>query len=95
MPYIVDSSSLQLRLILISIICPQDGKIARARDMFFHSEAHFLLYSERAHFYRRLRVKGVRHVVFYQPPTYPHFYSEICNLMQVCFVYLLFRYVLK
>ncbi|XP_048486057.1 U3 small nucleolar RNA-associated protein 25 homolog [Plutella xylostella] len=60
----------------------KDGKIARARDMFFHSEAHFLLYSERAHFYRRLRVKGVRHVVFYQPPTYPHFYSEICNLMQ-------------
>ncbi|OWR44886.1 digestive organ expansion factor protein [Danaus plexippus plexippus] len=60
----------------------KDGKIARARDMFFHTEAHFLLYSERIHFFRRLRIKGIRHIIFYQPPTYPHFYSEMCNLMQ-------------
>ncbi|XP_041969728.1 U3 small nucleolar RNA-associated protein 25 homolog [Aricia agestis] len=60
----------------------KDAKIARARDMFFHTEAHFLLYSERVHFFRRLRVKGIRHIIFYQPPTYPHFYSEMCNLMQ-------------
>lgn len=60
----------------------KDSKIARARDMFFHTEAHFLLYSERVHFFRRLRIKGVRHIIFYQPPTYPHFYSEMCNLMQ-------------
>ncbi|VVC91521.1 unnamed protein product [Leptidea sinapis] len=59
-----------------------DGKIARARDMFFHTEAHFLLYSERVHFFRRFRIKGIRHLIFYQPPTYPHFYSEMCNLMQ-------------
>ncbi|XP_054263815.1 U3 small nucleolar RNA-associated protein 25 homolog [Macrosteles quadrilineatus] len=60
----------------------KDGKIARARDMFFHSSAHFLLYSERFHFFRRIRLKGIRHIVFYQPPTIPHFYSELCNLMQ-------------
>lgn len=60
----------------------KDGKIARARDMFFHTEAHFLLYSERVHFFRRFRIKGIRHIIFYQPPTYPHFYSEMCNLMQ-------------
>ncbi|XP_046971418.1 U3 small nucleolar RNA-associated protein 25 homolog [Vanessa cardui] len=60
----------------------KDPKIARARDMFFHTEAHFLLYSERVHFFRRFRIKGVRHIIFYQPPTYPHFYSEMCNLMQ-------------
>ncbi|XP_047537007.1 U3 small nucleolar RNA-associated protein 25 homolog [Vanessa atalanta] len=60
----------------------KDAKIARARDMFFHTEAHFLLYSERVHFFRRFRIKGVRHIIFYQPPTYPHFYSEMCNLMQ-------------
>ncbi|KOB75443.1 Digestive organ expansion factor-like protein [Operophtera brumata] len=59
-----------------------DGKIARARDMFFHSEAHFMLYSERVHFFRRFRIKGIRHIIFYQPPTYPHFFSEMCNLMQ-------------
>ncbi|XP_047506925.1 U3 small nucleolar RNA-associated protein 25 homolog isoform X1 [Pieris napi] len=60
----------------------KDAKIARARDMFFHAEAHFLLYSERVHFFRRLRIKGIRHIIFYQPPTYPHFYSEMLNLMQ-------------
>ncbi|XP_049877769.1 U3 small nucleolar RNA-associated protein 25 homolog [Pectinophora gossypiella] len=60
----------------------KDGKIARARDMFFHTEAHFMLYSERVHFFRRFRIKGIRHIIFYQPPTYPHFYSEMCNLMQ-------------
>ncbi|XP_077286205.1 U3 small nucleolar RNA-associated protein 25 homolog [Arctopsyche grandis] len=60
----------------------KDAKIARARDMFFHTEAHFLLYSERFHFFRRVRVKGIRHIIFYQPPIFPHFYSELCNLMQ-------------
>lgn len=50
--------------------------------MFFHSGAHFLLYSERAHFFRRTRIKGIRHLIMYQPPTWPHFYSELINLMQ-------------
>ncbi|XP_011644927.1 digestive organ expansion factor homolog [Pogonomyrmex barbatus] len=59
----------------------EDRKVARARDMFFHSDAHFLLYTERWHFWRRTRVKGIRHLIFYQLPTYPHFYSEMCNLM--------------
>lgn len=60
----------------------KDAKVARARDMFFHSDAHFLLYSERFHFYRRVRVKGIRHIIFYSLPAIPHFYSEMCNLMQ-------------
>ncbi|XP_055322541.1 U3 small nucleolar RNA-associated protein 25 homolog [Sitodiplosis mosellana] len=60
----------------------KDGKIDRARSMFFHSGAHFMLYSERAHFFRRTRIKGIRHLIMYQPPTWPHFYSEMINLMQ-------------
>lgn len=59
----------------------EDRKVARARDMFFHSDSHFLLYTERWHFWRRTRIKGIRHLIFYQLPTYPHFYSEMCNLM--------------
>uniref|UniRef100_A0A1S4H5Z1 U3 small nucleolar RNA-associated protein 25 homolog n=1 Tax=Anopheles gambiae TaxID=7165 RepID=A0A1S4H5Z1_ANOGA len=58
-----------------------DGKIARARDMFFHGSKHFLLYSERAHFFRRHRIRGVRHLIFYGPPVFPHFYPELVNLM--------------
>lgn len=60
----------------------KDAKVARARDMFYHSDAHFVVYSERFHFFRRIRVKGIRHVIFFAPPTFPHFYSEMCNLMQ-------------
>ncbi|XP_043582999.1 U3 small nucleolar RNA-associated protein 25 homolog [Bombus pyrosoma] len=60
----------------------KDAKVARARDMFFHSDAHFLLYSERFHFFRRIRVKGIRHIIFYAPPIFPQFYVEMCNLMQ-------------
>ncbi|ENN77471.1 hypothetical protein D910_07347 [Dendroctonus ponderosae] len=40
----------------------KDAKVARARDMFFHGDAHFLLYTERYHFYHRIRVKGIRHL---------------------------------
>ncbi|EEB09908.1 conserved hypothetical protein [Pediculus humanus corporis] len=60
----------------------KDSKVARARDMFFHNEVRILLYSERFHFYRRITVKGIRHLVFYQLPIMPNFYSELCNLMQ-------------
>lgn len=58
------------------------GSVAKARDMFFHSSAHFMLYTERAHFHFRYRIKGIRHLIFYAPPLFPHFYSEMCNLMQ-------------
>ncbi|XP_021712701.1 digestive organ expansion factor homolog [Aedes aegypti] len=59
----------------------KDAKIARARDMFFHGSSHFMLYSERSHFFRRPRIKGIRHLVFYQLPAYPQFYAEMINLM--------------
>ena len=60
----------------------KDKKIAEARDMFYHNEKHFLLYTERAHFYRRFRLKGIRHLIFYQPPTFGWMFSELCNLLQ-------------
>ncbi|XP_053966957.1 U3 small nucleolar RNA-associated protein 25 homolog [Anastrepha ludens] len=56
-------------------------KVARARDMFFHSGVHFLLYSERYHFYQRTRIKGIRHLIMYQPPMWPQLYSEMVNMM--------------
>merc|ERR1712183_926615 len=60
----------------------KDKKIAQARDMFYHNEKHFLLYTERSHFYRRFRLKGIRHLIFYQPPAFGWMYSELCNLLQ-------------
>ena len=54
---------------------------AKARDHFFHGECHFLLYTERAHFYKRYNLKGVRHLVFYQIPQYAEFFAEIANFV--------------
>lgn len=34
------------------------NKMASARDKFFHGEHHFLLYTERTHFYKRFAIKG-------------------------------------
>ncbi|KAG0718827.1 Digestive organ expansion factor [Chionoecetes opilio] len=59
----------------------ENSKVAKIRSLFFEGNRHFLLYTERFHFYRRYRIKGVRHIIFYDLPTYPHFFSEICNLM--------------
>ena len=63
----------------------KEKKIAQARDMFYHNEKHFLLYTERSHFYRRFRLKGIRHLIFYQPPTFGWMFSELCNLLQKSF----------
>jgi U3 small nucleolar RNA-associated protein 25 len=41
-----------------------------------------LIYSERLHFYERLRVRGISNIIFYKPPTYPHFYTEMLNLLE-------------
>ncbi|CAG9764899.1 unnamed protein product [Ceutorhynchus assimilis] len=60
----------------------KDAKVARARDMFYHGDAQFLIYTERHHFFHRIRVKGIRHLIFYQPPNLPNFYYEVSNLMQ-------------
>ena len=57
--------------------------------MFFHGKRHLMLYTGRCHFYKRFRIKGVRHIVFYELPIQPHFYSEICNLTSVSSVVLL------
>lgn len=58
-----------------------DGKVAQGRSMFFHGGRRIFLYTERLHFYKRLEIKGVRKVVFYQLPSLPLFYSQVCNFM--------------
>uniref|UniRef100_A0A131Y3P4 U3 small nucleolar RNA-associated protein 25 homolog n=1 Tax=Ixodes ricinus TaxID=34613 RepID=A0A131Y3P4_IXORI len=59
-----------------------DAKVARARNLFFRGRRRLLLYTERFHFYRRYRIKGVRQLVWYELPSLPHFYPELCSLLQ-------------
>ena len=57
-----------------------DGKVAQGRSQFFKEGRRLMLYTERFHFYRRFQVKGIRKILFYQLPTIPQFYHQICNL---------------
>ncbi|XP_071595648.1 U3 small nucleolar RNA-associated protein 25 homolog isoform X1 [Heliangelus exortis] len=58
------------------------GAVCRARHSFLKGEKQFLLFTERFHFYKRYTIKGIRNLIFYELPTYSHFYSEICNMMK-------------
>jgi len=59
----------------------KDGKVAEARDKFFHQESAVLLYSERFHFFRRRKIRGIKRIIFYQIPTFPIFYTELVNVV--------------
>ncbi|XP_065606711.1 U3 small nucleolar RNA-associated protein 25 homolog [Cyrtonyx montezumae] len=65
-------------------ICEYSKKasVCRARRAFLKGEKQFLLLTERFHFYKRYTIKGIRNLIFYELPTYSHFYNEICNMMK-------------
>ncbi|KAI5123895.1 hypothetical protein M0805_005711 [Coniferiporia weirii] len=50
--------------------------ISRARQAFFTGKKSFLLVSERFHFFRRYKIRGVRNVIFYGLPDHTQFYTE-------------------
>ncbi|ELR52349.1 Digestive organ expansion factor-like protein [Bos mutus] len=60
----------------------QKSGVSRARHFFLQGEKQFLLLTERFHFYKRYTIKGIRNLIFYELPTYPHFYSEVCNMLR-------------
>lgn len=57
------------------------SSLSRARTFFASGRRKLLLLTERLHFFRRYRISGIHHLVFYAPPTYPEFYSELINMM--------------
>ncbi|KAF6022834.1 hypothetical protein EB796_018868 [Bugula neritina] len=65
-----------------SLVCEYSSEkaVKRAKKKFFTKETHFMLYTERIHFFRRMHLKKIRQLVFYSLPTYPQFFSEICNM---------------
>ncbi|KAJ3020196.1 UNVERIFIED_CONTAM: rRNA-binding ribosome biosynthesis protein utp25 [Siphonaria sp. JEL0065] len=56
--------------------------ISRNRSNFFHKKLSLLLMTERFHYFRRYKVRGVKSLIFYQLPEYAHFYPEILNTVE-------------
>ncbi|GFS21628.1 U3 small nucleolar RNA-associated protein 25 [Elysia marginata] len=59
-----------------------EQKMRNTRIHFRKRHPHFMLYTERLHFHYRFRLRGIHHIVWFDLPQYPHFYSEIVNLME-------------
>uniref|UniRef100_H3CU36 U3 small nucleolar RNA-associated protein 25 homolog n=1 Tax=Tetraodon nigroviridis TaxID=99883 RepID=H3CU36_TETNG len=57
------------------------SEVSRARHFFQRGEKQFVLFTERFHFYKRYTIKGIRNLIFYGLPSFPHFYSEVCNML--------------
>ncbi|XP_038585237.1 digestive organ expansion factor [Micropterus salmoides] len=64
-------------------ICEYSSKseVSRARHFFLKGDKQFLLFTERFHFYKRYTIKGIQNLLFYGLPSFPHFYSEVCNML--------------
>jgi U3 small nucleolar RNA-associated protein 25 len=43
-------------------------EVTQSRSGFFHGEVNFMLMTERFHFFRRYRIRGVHNIVFYGLP---------------------------
>eukprot|EP01083_Nonionella_stella_P195607 720421_1 len=56
--------------------------VSRARSNFFHSRVEYMLLTGRFHFFKRLRIRGIKNLVFYGLPVYPQFYHEFVNVIE-------------
>lgn len=60
----------------------KQSDISRARVWFFEGKRKIMLYTERAHFYRRYKIRGIQNLIVYSLPERREFYPEVVNMLQ-------------
>uniref|UniRef100_A0A915Q7K8 U3 small nucleolar RNA-associated protein 25 homolog n=1 Tax=Setaria digitata TaxID=48799 RepID=A0A915Q7K8_9BILA len=70
----------------------KEGKVAKARALFYKKEKKLMLITERFHFYRRYNIKGIKSLSFYQPPAQSKFYHEMINMVDNDFAHVRLLY---
>ncbi|PRQ37230.1 putative digestive organ expansion factor, predicted [Rosa chinensis] len=55
--------------------------ISRARVWFFEGKRKIMLYTERAHFYHRYKIRGIQNLIVYSLPERKEFYPEVVNMV--------------
>ena len=59
-----------------------DRAISSARSRFYHDDDwEFLVITERFHFFNRFKIKGIKHLLFYEIPTATHYVPEFINMI--------------
>jgi U3 small nucleolar RNA-associated protein 25 len=59
----------------------QNKEISRSRSAFYHGKANAMLFTERFHFYRQYRIRGVHQIVWYGVPCIGDFYPDMLNML--------------
>ncbi|KAL7525772.1 hypothetical protein ACHAXR_002825 [Thalassiosira sp. AJA248-18] len=57
------------------------SEVSRGRARFLQGRKSIMLYTGRAHFFLRHKIKGARHVIFFGLPEYADFYPSIVNML--------------
>eukprot|EP00040_Diaphanoeca_grandis_P028573 m.165769 g.165769 ORF g.165769 m.165769 type:complete len:563 (+) comp31396_c0_seq1:2698-4386(+) len=57
------------------------SNVSRARSDLFHAKRKFFLYTGRFHYHFRPRLRGIKHIIFYQLPEFAEFYNELVGCL--------------
>ncbi|KAI9168766.1 hypothetical protein LWI28_001628 [Acer negundo] len=60
----------------------ESSDVSRARVWFFEGKRKMILYTERAHFYHRYKIRGIQNLIIYSLPDRKEFYPEIVNMLE-------------